>query len=256
MPTIVDFSYFPAFCRQIASQPTVGLKAWDVMLYEVGRVLEQCVRLTTRENVEKIKRSIEFKNRTLPDGKNSSGPPIIYVTKRGLVWFAEEPGPGNAGKAKGPRSIQALYSSGKTFHPMTEFFRYGNPRWARYQAFLAQLKDRQINVREVIGRAGQSWVQIADALGIRIEAPAYVRNAPAFRGRKHINGTSQKYRTINHVALVMKNVAPILLGTMDGNRILQTSINGRRKYFETSLRKGVFDDVKSVARQYPGLRAA
>lgn len=215
------------------------------MLYEVGRVFEQCVRLTTREKVDSIKRSVEHKNRTLRLEDESA--PVLYFTKGGIGWFLGAPGYGYEGIAKG-RKV-----NGMTFHPMTEFFRYGNPRWADYQKFLGQLRNKQINVREVIGRAGQSWVQIADALGIRIEAPGYVRNAPAFRGRAYINGTSQKYRTTQHVALVMKNTAPILLGTMDGNRILQTSINGRRKYFETSLRKGVFDDVESVARQYPGL---
>lgn len=248
MPVRVDTSNFNGFCRQITAHP-LGLKVWDVMIYEVGKVLEGCVRLTTRANIDKIRRSIEFKNRTLRFGAKGSGPAIIYTTKKGLIWFADEPGAGYEGIAKG------RHPGGKTFHPMTEFFHYGNPRWARYQEFLAQLKDRQIVVRDVIGRAGQSWVQIAESLGLQINAPDYVRNAPGFRGVKHINGVSKKAMSANKLFLEMKNLAPILLGTIDGNRILQTSINGRLKYFQNSLRKGVFDDVALVARQYPGLLA-
>lgn len=246
MPTIVDTSQFNAFCRRVAAAP-IGKSVWDVMLYEVGKVLESCVRLTTRTNLAKIKRSIDFKNRNLRSGVKGSGPSIIYITKAGLVWFADEPGAEYEGIAQGK------IAQGKTFHPMTEFFRYGNPRWQRYQQFLAQLKGQQIVVRDVLGRAGQSWVQIADSLGLSINAPTYVRNAPPFKGRKYINGVSKRARSADRLFIEMKNLAPILLGTIDGNRILQTAINGRWKYFDQKLRRGVFDDPKEIARAYPGL---
>lgn len=248
MPAIVDTSNFNAFCRHIARQP-LGVKTWDVMLYEVGKVLEGCVRLTTQEKADRIRRSVEFKNRTLRFGTKGSGPAIIYISKKGIVWFADEPGAGYEGIAQG-RKV-----GGKTFHPMTEFFRYGNPRWERYQDFLQQLKNKQIDVRQVMGRAAQSWVQIADSLGLQINAPAYVRNAPGFRGVKHINGVSKRAMSGDKLFIEMKNLAPILLGTIDGNRILQTSINGRYKYFQQSLRRGVFEDVATIARRYPGLMA-
>lgn len=243
----VDTSNFNGFCREIARTKGLGLKVWDVMLYEVGKVLEGCVRLTTREKVEQIRRSIEFKNRTLRFGDKGSGPAIIYVTKSGVIWFADEPGAGNEGIAKGRTS------AGKTFHPMTEFFRYGQPRWDRYQRFLAQLKDKQIDVRMTVGRAAQSWVQIAEGLGMQVNAPDYVRNAPPFRQVRHVNGRARKTNTADGLFLEMKNFAPILLGTMDGNKILQTSINGRYSYFRNGMKRGVFEDVAKVARQYPGL---
>ncbi|MEY2500591.1 MAG: hypothetical protein QOI07_925 [Verrucomicrobiota bacterium] len=248
MPVRVDTSNFNGFCRQIAAQP-LGLKVWDVMLYEVGKVLEGCVRLTTREKVDKITRSVEFKNRTLRSGTKGSGPATIYITKKGIAWFADEPGAGYEGVAQGRKA------GGKTFHPMTEFFHYGRPRWDRYQQFLAQLKNQQIVVRDVIGRGAQSWVQIGNSLGIKVAAPDYVRNAKPFRGVAHINGVSRRAMSGDKLFLEMKNFAPILLGTMDGNRILQTSINGRYKYFLNSARKINFDDVAAVARQYPGLLA-
>lgn len=251
MPTIVDTSQFNAFCKQIAAQPSVkgfGLKAWDVMLLEVKAILEACVRFTTRENLAKIKRSIDFKNRTLRVRGQTA--PVIYFTKSGIGWFLDAPGAGNEGIARG-RKVD-----GKTFHPMTEFFRYGNPRWSRFQAFLAELKNKQIDVRAVIGRGARSWVEIGTSLGMHIAAPGYVRNAPAFRGRRYINGHSKRSRSGDGLFLEMSNTAPILLGTIDGNRILQRAINGRASYFRRNMKHAVFEDAKAVARAYPSFVTA
>jgi hypothetical protein len=253
--TRVDVSHFNAFCRQIVDQPSVkgmGLKMWDVMLFEVGKVLESCVRMTTEDKFNKIKISVEFKNRTLPfPGETyARHKPIIYMNKRGLIWFYDEVGPGNLGKAQGERNK----GKSKTFHPMTEFFHYGNPRWARYLVFLSELKNRKINVRQVLGRAGKSWYQIAQSLGIPIEVSAGVRNAPPFRGRSYVNGRSRKWITANGLFLEIENSAPVLFGTIDGNRILQTAINGRAEYFRRNMRFGVFEDAKEIARAYKSFK--
>ncbi len=248
MPTIVDTSNLNGFCKRIAQEP-IGRSAWDVMLFEVARILENCVRLTTRANADKIKRSIDAKNRTLNEGKKS---PVLYVTKAGLVWFADQPGADYAGVAKGRKT-----GSGKTFHPMSEFFHYGNPRWQRYQQFLIDLNNKQIDVRGVMGRAGQTWVQMADAAGIPLQGiPAYVRNAPVFKGNNKQHGFARKFKTAEKLFLEMTNVGKIVLGTIDGNRILQTSINGRFKFFQKNMELGVFNDVKKIAGQYKGLVVA
>lgn len=249
MPVTIDTSNLNGFCRQIAAMPAVGKSAWDVMLFEVGKILENCVRLTTRTNVERIKRSVEAKNRTLQAGKGS---PIIYLTKSGVAWFADQPGPGYEGVAQGRKT-----GSGKTFHPMTEFFRYGQPRWLRYQQFLIDLKNKQIDARAVIGRAGQTWVQMGRDAGIELQGiPGYIRDAPPFRGNRKVHGYATKRTTASSMLLELVNQNQIFFGTMDGNRILQTSINGRYKYFQQSMRRGVFDDVKQIAARYRGLIAA
>lgn len=249
MPVTIDTSNLNGFCRDIARMPAIGKSAWDVMLYEVGKILENCVRLTTRANVEKIKKSIEFKNRTLNQGKGS---PILYVTKAGLVWFADQPGEQYEGIAKGRKT-----GTGKTFHPMTEFFRYGQPRWTEYQQFLIDLKNKQIDARAVIGRAGQAWVQMGEGAGITLQGiPAYIRNAAPFKGSKKIHGYATKRASASSMILELVNQHQIFFGTMDGNRILQTSINGRYRYFQESMKRGVFDDVKQIAARYKGLIAA
>lgn len=255
MSVIIDTSNLNGFCREIARQPAVGLKTWNVMIYEVAKILENCVRLTTRDRVDRIKKSVAFKNRTLPFPGETYGrhKPVIYVNKHGLIWFYDDAGPGNVGLAQGPRNK----GKSKTFHPMTEFFRYGNPRWERYQAFLSELKNRQIDVRGVIGRAAQTWVQMAAAVGINLQnVPGYVSGAAPFKGRTKVHGTGSKRQTGSALLLEMVNQNQIFFGTMDGNRILQTSINGRYRYFQESMKRGVFDDVKQVAARYKGLKAA
>lgn len=259
MPVIVDTSNLNGFCRKIASMPPIGRKAWDVMLYEVARILENCVRLTTRSNVERIKRSVEFQNRMLNENKTKRSP-ILYVTKAGLIWFADYPGAGYegiAGYKKEGLTNQRGMVGGKTFHPMNEHFRYGDPRWNRYQQFLMDLKNKQIDVRGVIGRAGQTWVQMANEAGIQLQGiPAYITNAPVFRGNTKQHGFARKFQSADAMWLELVNVGKIVLGTIDGNRILQTSINGRIKYFHDNVQRGVFDDVKQIAQRYKGLIAA
>lgn len=248
MPVRTDTSQINGFCRSIATA-NVGVRFWDAMIFEIGKVLEGCVRLTIGDSY-KVTRSVEHKNRTLRFGGKGSGPAIIYFTKAGIAWFADEPGEGYEGVAKGRTP------GGKSFHPMSEFFHYGNPRWERYQGFLAQLKDRQIPVREVMGRAGQSWVQIAQSLGLQINAPDYVRNAPGFRGVKHINGLSKSIRSVDGAIIEIKNIAPVLLGTIDGNRILNASIKGRLKYLRHGIPESYIAKVKETASRYRGLIAA
>jgi hypothetical protein len=244
--TVVDTSDFSRFTTQISAR--IGLAPWDVMLAEVGKVLDRCVELTTREKVDRIKRSIAFRNRTYRP--NKSGPAILYFTKKGIGWFWDEPGPGNENKAKGKRV------AGGTFHPMTEFFHYGQDRWQRYQDVVAQLTANQIDVRDVIGRGAQSWVQIGQAIGVQVNAPGYVRDAIPWKGIPHINGRAYSTKTPDGIFVDLVNTAPLLLGTIDGNRILQTAINGRIAYFEQNLRRGVFDQVAQIARAYPSLRIA
>ncbi|MEY2511992.1 MAG: hypothetical protein QOE26_2755 [Verrucomicrobiota bacterium] len=253
MPCIVDTSQINGFCRSIAATNN-GVTIWDAMIFEIGKVLEGCVRLTMGDHW-KITRSVEFKNRTLRFGGKGSGPAIIYISKKGLAWFADEPGAGYEGIAQGPNSKRVFASSGKTFHPMTEFFHYGQPRWGRYQAMLAQLKDKQVPVRHVMGRAAQSWVQMAQSMGLQINAPDWVRNAPAFRGQTHINGFSKSIRSVGGAIVELKNTNPVLLGTIDGNRILQVSIKNRLKYLYRGISETYIAKVKETASRYRGLIA-
>lgn len=221
-----------------------GTEVWPVILSETGHVLEGCVRGTTRDSVDRITRSVEFKNRELRAPDKS---PVISITKKGVIWYVDEPGPGNEGRARG-RKV-----AGKTFHPMTEHLKYSDERWARFQAAMRELEAKVIDPRDVIGRAAHSWVQIAESLGLNIEAPQYVRQPKPFHGRIYPNGSSRKTQTVDSIFVDIINSNPVLLSTIDGNRILQRAINGRIEFFRRNMEKGVFDDLKVRAQRYPGV---
>ncbi len=238
----VDTSHFNDSVRALSQ--ISGTPIFNVMVSEVGHVLDRCVSLTTSQRADKIKRSIEFRNRTL---KNSAKEPILYFTKSGVAWFLDEPGAKYEGVAKG-KTIH-----GKTFHPMTEVFHYGDARWLRYQDFLGQLKANQINIKDVLGRIAFSWVAIGQSLGIDVKAPAYAKNFPPFKGRSYVDGRGKKETTAEGFFIEIYNANPVLLSTLDGGRILQQSINGRISYFDQNLRRGVFNDLKARAGRYPGV---
>lgn len=238
----VDTTGFADMARGLSKLS--GTAMWPVLLSETGRVLEACVRGTTRDASERITRSIEFKNRELRALDKS---PIISITKRGVIWYVDEPGFEYEGRARG-RKV-----AGKTFHPMTEFFHYSDARWQRYQAALVKLKEAYINPRDVIGRAAHSWVQIADSLGLTIEAPEYVRRPQPFHGHIYANGSSRRTETADTLFVDIFNANPVLLNTIDGNRILQRAINGRIEYFRKNMETGVFNDLKTRAERYRGV---
>lgn len=247
MSVVIDTSNFTSYTRELSRLS--GTSLMTVMLGEVAKVLERAIELTTQANFEKIKRSVEFKNRTLPATGETYGKhtPIIYVTKSGVIWFYDDVGP-YGGRAKGPRNV----GKSKTFHPMTEFFRYSDTRWGKYKGFLEQLKAKQIVVKDVLGRAGQSWLQCAQALGVdgEVNCPAYVRNAPPFK-KSYFNGTGAKGTTATGIFVEIRNNAPILLGTMNGAAILQKAINLRYGNFLNKVRYATFEDFAKAAKAYP-----
>ncbi len=243
----VDTSQLNAVCKKIAATPGLGLTAWKVLKAEAGKVLEGAVRNTLRDSsARKVERSIKFKNRTLFD--RSSKAPVIYFNLQGVGWFLDRPGDQYLGLAKG-RKV-----GDRTFHPMTEFFKYSDDRWGRYQSLLSILKQKQIDPKDVLARAAQSWVQMAESAGIQLSGvPGYVRNAPAFKGNAKIHGYAQE---LPGTEIRFINQATVMLGTFNGERILESAITGRLQYFQQQLKRGVFEDVKNVVRSYPSLKAA
>jgi hypothetical protein len=118
--------------------------------------------------------------------------------------------------------------------------------------------------KRTIGLARQSWVQIADSLGIRLETVrgggtlsaggiAKARAAIASNGSSYVNGLSRTERS-------QKNVILTLINRYPRNRKAKMDITlakvlvGRLAFFEKNLRLGVFQSIAATARAYPYLR--
>lgn len=119
--------------------------------------------------------------------------------------------------------------------------------------------------KQSAGLARQSWVQIADSIGIDLSqvkggrsaaaAVAKARKAIAFNGRAYQNGTgSDTVAQGNHV-ITLINMLPYASGAKL-DRTLQRAISGRAGYFKNNLRHRVFEDFRTIAAKYPGLAAS
>lgn len=118
--------------------------------------------------------------------------------------------------------------------------------------------------RESVGLARQSWVQIADALGIDLasvegggtlsaQGIAKARAAIASNGNKYSNGNGVQLTGAEKAQIRLINSLPY--GTAIGlDGLLARVISGRAKYFERNYAAGAFDSARNIARAYPWMR--
>lgn len=165
-----------------------------------------------------------------------------------------------AGVAMGKRGLQDVYgpnfSSGKHIAPrdwgavsqMVSIFR------TEYRAAIAAAQG-------AAGLSRQAIVQIADSLGIRLEAVkgsrlsdagiAKARRAMPSNGRTYRNGTGLRKRGVGaYVEAILRYPRAHALG-MDVT--LGQVIRGRLAYFQRNLEEGVFLSAQRAARAYPYL---
>jgi hypothetical protein len=116
--------------------------------------------------------------------------------------------------------------------------------------------------RKAIGLARQSWVQIADSLGIRLESVqgggalsaaglAKARSAIAATGRRYTNGLSRQERGAR-ASITLINRYP-RGRNMGMDRTLAGVLIGRVRFFQQNMRRGVFFSIANTARAYPYL---
>lgn len=182
----------------------------------------------------------------------------------GRVW-ARSKGPRGGAKNAGFRMLRGpghLVGPAMPYHWRRE-------DWTEYQHKLADYKNtaRKLTAlgRQSAGLARQSWVQIADRLGIPLETVpgggslspnqiAQARRATSSRGKFFLNGTAQKEKSVERFFVTLINNLPF--GTkIRFDALLETVMMGRVKYFATNLSKGVFKSMETVAQRYKGFAA-
>lgn len=127
--------------------------------------------------------------------------------------------------------------------------------------FRANVRARVAAGQRSIGLARQSIVQIADALGIRLEMVkgggalstagiAKARRALASNGHVYVNGTGNEQKSATKFFISLINRYPKAFPSgMD--RVLSGVIHGRLKYFQRNLEEGTFLSAERAARAYP-----
>ena len=119
--------------------------------------------------------------------------------------------------------------------------------------------------RAAIGLARQSWVQIADSIGIKLETVpgggisaaglAKARAAIASDGRAYQNGQGAQFQTNKSYFVELVNRLPYgRKAKLD--RALVRRINGRAAFFAKNVKLGVFNSVSKILAAYPGFKVA
>lgn len=233
-----------------------------VLKSETGKVLESCVKFTGSAKAKAKPR------KQIPHTDNAK----IWVNNNGNVWLSEK-GEGKGGYKhyimKGPGRWPASGDE-KRSRFSASGAHWNDSRWALGQQLLAQWDTRnqtktKLNKRTVTGRglAKQSWVQVANNLGIDLKVPSYVTKAIPQDGVRRVAGIGREFASARSIFFEIENRYPILNGSlrkmvpgMDGSAILQRAVKSRLKNFENELKHDLFKNLSLAAKRHPGVFVA
>jgi hypothetical protein len=242
-----------------------GKPQMEVLRGEAGIILKACMARTKVATDAKITRrakisAYRFSRRQVGNDPtaNKGATPIgfgsinlgLRAGREGMVWYRTK-----------NNKWQPVYGPGfsKGFHMLSKDWPKVGPMVDLYRRALPN--DVEAGKRAA-GLARQSWLQIADALRINLNAvPGALsqeglmkaRRALAQSGKYYVNGVGYELGTRERAQLQLINSLPygIAIG-MD--KTLLGVIAGRAKYFERSYAAGAFDSARRVARAYPWMR--
>ena len=228
---------------------------------EAGSILKACAARTKVAKADAITRNERLrivKDLGYTHGRSGAFGIAINVGIRGAfgkVWRSTT-------RKDGTWGLQQTHA--ENFRPLNRHF--GDSVWTDLKEavsdFQYEARKRVPMAKQSAGLARQSWVQIADSLGIRLEnvpgggisgaGIAKARAALTSRGQSVTNGFSEEERRNQGFLLRLINRLPY--GPQAGlDRVLEWVMAGRAAYFEKNLARGVFRDQAKLLRAYPGL---
>lgn len=228
---------------------------------EGGSILKACAARTKVAKTAAVTRNERLrivKDLGYQHGRSGNFGVAISVGIRGpygKVWRSTT-------RKDGTWGLQQTHAEG--FRPLWRHF--GDSVWIdlkeAVEDFRYELRKRLPLAKQSAGLARQSWVQIADSLGIRLEnvpgggisaaGIAKARAALTSQGRPALNGFSEEERRNQGFILRLINRLPY--GPAAGlDRVLELVLAGRAAYFEQNMARGVFADQAKLLRAYPGL---
>lgn len=221
MRAVVDTSKFNQMVREIARK--AGVPSEEVLVHEVGKVLEQTIKNTKAATVSSIRATSENANFSMQ-------PQDLYTPKN-------------------PREGVTITKGG--FIPYYLRNRYPNTLWGRIVARRKASLQAKLRAR---GLAKRSWVEIARKLGLHLSFPGYVSTAVPSTGKEHPENTLVKVqRQKGKLQIAFQNSQPTV-NKIGGGRALQAAIDGRYKYFLGQMALGTFNQIATIAKKYPGIR--
>lgn len=227
----VDTTAFLEMCDDLAGLTITPFQA--VVDYEAARVIEKTIQRIPAASVSKIRGAHE-------SAQFTAQPETLYLpeTKSGLRARSQ------ARRLKGNK---LLYNLG---------YRFPDKLWAGIES--ARKRSLQLKLR-ARGLAKRSMWKIARMLGLQVRAPGFVTKAEPSDGKNHDaeNLSVVKSTSGSRYGIAFENAQPTVnVPGLNVLGILQSAINGRVKYFQTNVKKKVFDSTAAIAKRYPGVKVS
>ncbi len=215
----VDTTDFSAMCSELSAK--LGAPIETVLREEVGRVLSKTVENTDAADADKIRRHSE-------QATNSLQPASLYAPKR-----------------TGRRHLKG----GKVLYRLS--WRYPDALWSAIKTRRAIDLGKRLKAR---GLAKRSWYRLGQLLGVKVDAPAYVKKAVAMTGKIYPEDERATVkRSEGEITFIIENAQPTV-NAINGEQALQSAIDGRVSYFVINTINDVFEDLSKAAKKYPGIK--
>lgn len=246
-------------------QRKIGGDLRDVVRAEVGSILKTCLGKTRMAKTSDI--NVGASKRASRDAVRDGFGQSSYDTsvKRGQAYITY----GNKNKSR----AGTVWFRGQSPAGAANFIYLGkdgnaNRIGQRFQARAIAAASMYASLYKKYNKDGllsralarNSWVQIADAAGIRLEdvrgggatpsAIAKARLARPSNGKVYRNGDAFEIQDVDRYALTILNTLPYAI-SIGMDKTLQRVIAGRVKQFERLIEKGYINSAASVAQQYP-----
>jgi len=259
----VDPSGFLTMCESLAH---VAATTYERSLVsQVGAVLKNCLAHTSVASAENIKLMVK---KRLGYVEFSDGTVIAQWRKAGDAEMFLSPSTFPKYQNRWPKKTpKPAMKGGMSWHQMNDpQRRWADTRWADFQRKDSRLekqaeKNRRSDLKKALaarGLAKQSWLQIAESLGLTAEqigAAAYVLRAKPSNGKTYQNGTSSKMGGTDEIVIEIENSSNLLthFSRPSGWDILQQAMDARVSAFERDLANDVFNDMENRMKRYPGI---
>lgn len=241
-----------------------GFDQRKVLRAETGVILKTWAGRTKVARADTVELYARYRAGKRAFGLTSAGKNMFGITVNtgrregtpGMVWFRTA-----RKKWQTPASI---YSGG---YISQNHLHFKDDDWARIEAgmvtYANELKHILPASQKAVGLARQSVIQIADGLGLDLNAVkgggslsaagiAKARAAIASTGSQYTNGGGTDNGDPVKYYIAFFNTYP-MNQKLGMDRALLSIINGRAKYIEQSYKKGAFDSMKNTVRAFPNL---
>jgi len=214
----IDATNFNEAMRQLSK--LTGLSMAKVLKGELAKILEKTISKTKAANATLIRERY-----TLREGQKPSERLIGRVTI--------------GGRRRNVKAIMPTINKGGK--------KVRNPDWTLLQKKLRTELKQMLAMR---GLAKATWLKQARDMRLIIKVPKYVERAYQKIGTAAAVSWAKVYKRKPYVIQV-KNAARVpMIKQVGGYGAFKGALNGRQKFFEKNLSKGVFDSAKTRAEKY------